>query len=435
MENAPAICRVCGKTNRAGVKFCVGCGNIVESQSFGVAPMDSSQGSFGAQTPPMLDPEATRRSLFDSPGGAAGAGMGSYSPAMPAAGLAPGAGYAPALAPCANCGAVIRPGLNFCEMCGKPVGYVATMREARSYKWVIVTGIIVLVMGAAAAGYHFWGVKLTINVSAEVAGTAEIILDGEPLGRTEKAVTINHVLRGKHEIVIKRDGFKPYTETVELGLMDFSKTIDVALTRNVFMVTLKGTPNDSKVKVQLQDNDDPASSPKDVTQWDNTESAYIVRDVVQGKAYTLTMKRPGYRDFKKDISLSANETINVNWIISLAGEWTGSYTDSSYTASGAETRFTLTLTDNPATSSATSASNVTFSGTLSDGVTYTISEGSVSPSTRYVSFKVVRGESTYNFSGNLDADMMRLTGGSWYTTGTGYGYGSWSMTRSQTTTR
>lgn len=419
-DSFSSICRVCGKANRAGTRFCEGCGNIIE--------VDAPQG--GQQAWQSYDTETTHKSVFDSPGGA-GAGRGSYG----AGGMGQAAGFAPAPAACGRCGAVLRPGLNFCEMCGAPAGYVEAQRQPRSYKWLVITGIVILVLGAAAAGYHFWGVKITVAVSADPAGDAEIYLDGERLGRTENGrITINHVLRGAHALIVKRSGFDDYPATLDLGLTDFSKSVAVNLKRTVFTLTVKGTPNDSKVKLQLQDNEDTASAPKDVGQWDYAESGYVIPDVLKGKPYTLIIKRPGYRDFKQEVSLDSNKTVTATWIISMAGEWTGSYTDNSYTASGAETRFTLSITDTPTTGTSTTSS-VSFSGTLADGATYTISEATVSQSSRYVMFKVVRGENTYNFSGSLDTDLMRLTNGTWYTTGPGYGYGSWSMTRSQTTIR
>jgi hypothetical protein len=247
-------------------------------------------------------------------------------------------------------------------------------------------------------------------------------------------MVINHVLRGEHTLLVKRSGYDDYTTKVNLGLTDFARTIDASLKRTLLTLTIKGLQfNDSRVKVLLQDPEDTVSGPKEVGQWDYSESSYIVRDVIKGKPYTLVVKRPGYRDFRQEINLDSNLVITPTWIVSVAGEWTGTYTNTfSYSSPSSETRFTLTLSDSPTATS--SQYSIPFSGTMQDVINYTISDATVSPSSRSISFKVVKGTDTYNFSGTLDSDFMRITSGNWYitSTGTNYGSGTWTMSRSQT---
>jgi hypothetical protein len=327
----------------------------------------------------------------------------------------------------------MRPGLNFCEVCGTPAGYIEMPGEPRSYKWLIVVGIVIVALGGAIAGYHFWGVKMTIDVNANPAGDSRVYLDGKALGSTQGRLVVTHVLRGEHTIRVERDGFDSQTKTIKIGLLDFTSAVPIEMSRTSYTLTIRNTPNDPSVKILLEDQNDLAAGQKAVGTWDAGKSAYLVSSVYKGESYTLVLKRAGYRDYKEEIAkLSDNKEVRPDWVVSMAGEWSGTYIDNSGTTP-LETRFTMTLSDSGTATSSTSSAR--FTGTIQDGVSNTVSEATITPSSRYVTFKVVKGENSYTFYGYLGADLMKLQDGSWYVSGPSFGSGSWSMTRTQATTR
>jgi hypothetical protein len=399
-----SICRVCGKANRAGVTFCDGCGNSLEGQQ----ASDVIDGGMGAQPArELFDPEATRRSVLEPDA------------------LEPTEAVSPI--PCARCGATLRAGLAFCEMCGAPAAYLSPARQGQGLKWLLISAAALVVLGGAVAGWHFWGVKLTITVSADQPGQAQVFLDDEKLGETEGKLIVNHLARGSYTLRVERTGYEPYVATVILGVTDFSKDVDAAISRSKFALTITGATKDSEVFLDGNKTGE----------WDG-RTDWIIRGVVGGVQHALLVKRPGYRDFKKDVVLSAAKSERVEWIMSAAGDWSGTYWES-FASTPVYTTFSLAASDG----AIATASRSEFSGMLTitnvssspgirpfqsaEPVRVRVTDAYINSTDKAVSFKFIMSGETYNFFGSLDTELRRVSG-RWYPSGPGLG-GEWNMSR------
>jgi Double zinc ribbon/PEGA domain len=386
------ICNICSKANRTGVKFCEGCGNSLDVQQAGSV----SGGGLGAQPAPY-DPEATRRSVFDPDA------------------LDQTAAVTPV--PCARCGAAVRAGLPYCEVCGTPVGYIDQPRQG--LKWLLITAAALVVLGGVIAGWHFWGVRLTITVNADQPGSAQVFLDNQEMGKTEGQMTLNHLARGKYKIRVERAGYEKYESDVELGVTEFSKTIEVPLSRSKYVLTVTGATRDSEVFL-------------DGTllgEWDAGRSEWVIKDIVGGTQHALLVKRPGYRDFKKDVTLSGARSEKVDWVVSANGDWSGTYWES-FTDAAAYMQFTLSATDAPGGS----VDRSEFSGTLTVTNAFPvqiitrITNAYINTRDKTLSFKASLSGDVATFIGKIDTDLRQVSG-RWVPSGPGLG-GEWNMSRS-----
>jgi hypothetical protein len=101
--------------------------------------------------------------------------------------------------------------------------------ETQWRRWAIIVGCVAVVIALGGAGWYFWGVELTLT---SIPSGAQVFLDGRQVGTTD-AVTGRFVLprfhRRSHTLLLKRDGYADWTQTLEVPATTFSATLTATL--------------------------------------------------------------------------------------------------------------------------------------------------------------------------------------------------------------
>jgi len=220
----PISCLNCNATLQPGMRFCVACGT----------PAAVAQDTPLARTviEDRADPSLSK-TLIEVPRDTDPTKGVRATPIL----------YQPGDFPCRTCGALIRAGHTFCEACGATVtSQGQTSSVSRNRKTIIIAasvagGLLVLLLG-----WFFLGVNVTVKATPS---DAQVILDDKIAGGD--GTTFTHVLRGKHTLRVKRDGFEESVMTVNLGVFDFSRTLNVQLAPLRYALMLTATPNACRV--------------------------------------------------------------------------------------------------------------------------------------------------------------------------------------------
>lgn len=151
---------------------------------------------------------------------------------------------------CSSCGAPMEEDSSFCSRCGAEAAAgerpgtqqhdggvlvaatpakravevarrsVPLRARPRSRTTLILPAVLLLVLAASFAAWHFWGVELSVSTNSP---GARVLLDGTDVGRTDAvgAIVLRHVRRGSHTLAVAPDGQHERAEHVELRPSDF----------------------------------------------------------------------------------------------------------------------------------------------------------------------------------------------------------------------
>lgn len=381
----PTSCSNCKAMLQPGMKFCVACGTP--------APVAQDPSLAKTIIEDLSDPSLSKTVIEDPRDTDPTKGMRA-TPIL----------YQPGDFPCRTCGALIHAGHTFCESCGATViSQGQTSSFSRNRKTIIIAasvagGLLVLLLG-----WFFLGVNLTVNATP---ANAQIYLDDKLVSgfsSSDGRVTINHVLRGKHALRVKCDGFEDYYSPINLGIGEFSKAIDIRLVPLRYALMLTTTPNACRV---LLDG-------KEVGVTDSISGKLTLSDVTRG-THSLTLQHAGYQDATRQVSITAAQTLTADLAVDVSGAWRGSFE-----AAPAQVSFTFNLkqSGDSFTGSADQLdnSNKTSQATL-DGK---VSGKAIKFTKRYASGTVVE------FAGTLNDDGKRVSGRWTYGTTSG----DWAMSK------
>lgn len=409
-QSSSVICRVCGRSNRAGVKFCEGCGQMIESQTAGGAASQATSAPGTQMAPVPPDTEATRRSIYDS-----------SSPA-------PGMQAQPMPAQCGRCGVMMRAGLAFCEACGAPAGYVEQAGPPKSYKWVFISIIAFVLLGGAAVGWYFWGVRVTLKVTMPDGQplAAKVRIDDNDALETDSngQLIISHVLRGEHRIVVEKTGYDRKEDKFSLALADFSKEVAVTIEPKAYALTVRSTPFDCEV---LIDNESKGKT-------DAARGELKLDKVAWGK-HQLVVRRDGYLDFTQDLDMTKEPAspIRAELIFKAAGKWSGTFTSVPAPATvgptGAGTSLPSSFILDLRPMGEPTSQRAEFRGEMRDtpsALPYDVS-GSVNSKEGTITIRITRGIDTITLEGR-NLDNPNALSGRW--TGAGSS-GLWNLTRNR----
>jgi len=197
--------------------------------------------------------------------------------------------------------------MRFCESCGKPLGVPAQqpivqtrpVRKPRKLLFIAVGSSALLV--ALFLFWFLWGVNVTIRSNPP---GARVFIDGEEIGRTsfsDSQILAGHLGRGQHTLRIERPGFTTSTQTFDLGLLEFSKTIEINLSPSVFTLTVVTDPPGSQVLID--------SNYEGAT--DSYEGELVLPNISKGQ-HTLTLRREGYEDWTRELTVESSQMIRAN---------------------------------------------------------------------------------------------------------------------------
>lgn len=265
------ICSGCGIDNPADALFCRECGKALD-------PIQAARQINNEQPAP---PQPTPTIQFTPQ---------------------PSSSSSTQTAACRNCGVWNRPGLRFCEVCGKPLGEVASQPTRRkSRKFILIPVGSVALLGIIFLVWFLWGVNLTITSSPS---GARVFIDNEEAGQTsltDGQIHVAHLGRGQHTVRVERQGFAVWSQTFDLGAFDFSKTIEVKLDPNIFTLTIITDPTGCRVLLDALD--------KGIT--NESDGEIVFTDVSRGQ-HTLTLQHDGYEDWTQNFSLDSTHTVRAS---------------------------------------------------------------------------------------------------------------------------
>lgn len=375
-------CLNCDAPLREGMKFCVACG----------APASSAQESRLSKTVIEDLPDAhpnLAKTVIEDPRDTDPRETVSETRAI----------GQPGDFPCRYCGALIRAGHTFCETCGATI---SARRQTSSFaqhrKTILIASSVAAGLLVLLLGWFFWGVSVTVVATP---ADAQVMLDDKTAGGS--GTTFSHVRRGNHTLRVKRDGFEDSLMPINIGIGDFSKTVEVRLVPLRYALILTATPKGCRV---LLDG-------KEVGVMDDTNGKLTLSEVTRGN-HTLTIQHSGYQDWTKSVSVTTAQTITADLALDVSGAWRGSFE-----AAPSQVSFTFNLkqTGDSFTGSADQLDNnnkeshATLDGKLSGK--------EIKFTKRYPSGTVV------DFSGTINEDGKRVTGRWTYATTSG----AWAMSK------
>lgn len=267
------ICPHCGTTNPADAVFCLECGQGLAAVEVAGVSGDARTMQAQPSTPLFVQPQQVTPVINQAQ-----------------------------VQACNYCGAWNRPGLRFCETCGKPLDTAATpsasQKKSRKVLFASIGGGAFLAL--LFLGWFLWGASVTI---ASNPPGARVFIDGEEVGQTsvtDGRTQISHLGRGQHTLRVERNGFTASEQTFDLGLTEFSRVVEIKLAPSVFALTIITDPPGCSVSLD--------SGEKGTT---DSNGEMVLTDVARG-AHSLTLSRDGYQDWKREITLDSSQMIRAN---------------------------------------------------------------------------------------------------------------------------
>lgn len=115
----------------------------------------------------------------------------------------------------------------------------------------LIVGVIIALL--SAGGWYLWGVEL--DLVTDSAG-AVVVLDGKPVGRTigqPGVLILPHLTHGVHSLTLTHPEFDEWAQPVELGWLEFSHSLKVALPIPKYPLTILTNPGGTRVQLDGQD--------------------------------------------------------------------------------------------------------------------------------------------------------------------------------------
>ncbi len=223
---------------------------------------------------------------------------------------------------CPACAAPIQQGWKFCKQCGQAFvssriltseGTQASSLESeladtpptkrKIKKLLVVAAVLVLLLifttGAVAAGWYALGVKVIVRTDP---GEAKIVIDGQQVGTTNAYGTLStsRIRVGEHTLIVTRDGHDEWRQTFNIAFTDFSKNLNIKLNATKYKLTVVSSPAGSEV---LVDNVSMGST--------NESTGLLETTPLMAGEHLLVVRRDGYREWKQNVQLTADQKLDV----------------------------------------------------------------------------------------------------------------------------
>tara|TARA_R110002096_G_scaffold61399_1_gene152553 strand:- start:11572 stop:13611 length:2040 start_codon:yes stop_codon:yes gene_type:complete len=127
-----------------------------------------------------------------------------------------------------------------------------------------------------------------LKVDVTKVDQAKVFIDNVEQGNAP--ITLENLSAGTHRIVIEAERYFPYTEDIEIEGKDKTQELSVELVPAWAKVEFASVPEGAKI---LIDDESAANTPASI-------------ELVEGK-YAIRVKKPGFKDWQKNITVIANE--------------------------------------------------------------------------------------------------------------------------------
>ena len=260
------ICPNCGKPYRPGAAFCKGCGKPLVDYIVSRADR-SSQISDRPAVPPTVA-------------------------AIPTTSADEGV-------KCGRCGTLNQSGMKFCKSCRAPIGAHAKKVRTKRVLAVVLASASVFAVLVGLLGWYLWGVKATIMTEP---AEAKIAIDGNEVGVSNSfgLLGVSHIRAGKHNLIVKRDGYDDLEQSFDVSILDFSKRLHAKLNLTKFKLTVIASPTDSAVMVD-----------SGVTIAGRDANGNPVIESLTPGDHLVVVSHEGYRDWKQNVTVKGDTKIQV----------------------------------------------------------------------------------------------------------------------------
>ncbi|WP_199611031.1 PEGA domain-containing protein [Flocculibacter collagenilyticus] len=150
-------------------------------------------------------------------------------------------------------------------------------------------------------------VLATPTPQENVLAQATVSLNDEVVGNLLER--IEHVEAGQYLLSIKSKWYQPYQQEITVNGADSHQVISVTLAPNWADVNIASTPLDAKVKLTQKNLSKQVGSGL----WMLGETP-IVTPVIAGD-YLVTIEKPGFKSWRKDISLTPGQAFSLNDVL------------------------------------------------------------------------------------------------------------------------
>ncbi|GJM04868.1 MAG: hypothetical protein DHS20C09_08590 [marine bacterium B5-7] len=127
-----------------------------------------------------------------------------------------------------------------------------------------------------------------LKVEVTKVDQAKVFVDNVEQGNAP--ITLENLFAGTHRIVIEAERYFPYVKDIEIEGKDKTQELNIELVPVWAKIEFASTPEDAKI---LVDDESVANTPASI-------------ELVEGK-YAIRVKKPGYKDWQKNIIVIANE--------------------------------------------------------------------------------------------------------------------------------
>jgi hypothetical protein len=180
-----------------------------------------------------------------------------------------------------------------------------------SRRTLALIGIAALIL-VAVAGAGWWLMGVTLGVTTDPGG-ASVWIDGVQSGVTggDGVAEIPRVRRGVRQVRVEREGFKPWTQAVDIAAGSRGESLNVTLVPLRADIVIRTSHADAELRLD--------GAVQQATR--RADGAIVLAGVPTGE-HTIALARAGHFEWTQKLDLTGDAEFAATLVPDLTGRWT-----------------------------------------------------------------------------------------------------------------